>query len=178
MSNKPPCKKRFLAKTIHDLGEFTRHYGLTPPEGCDDSLKVLEQKPWGWFAQTLHAVSDDIYGHSIGAGLRPMDRLWGTAMSVAYEPACVSRLVFINVPPRRSPERSMDCVGLLLAIDRERTSQRLYQEDGGPVGWDSRYHLQRLDGSVITWGNCTPRNIISHRIAEMNRKVHHTVYGA
>lgn len=173
----PPCKKRFLARTIHDLGEITRHFGLAPPEGCDLSLKALEQKSWGWFAQALHPVGDALWAHSLHVRDRAMDRRWGIVLDIAYKPAPVGSLVFINVPPRRDEERSLDCVGLLVATDRERHSTRLYEADGGPAVWGERHHLQRLDGTMQTWGNCTPHALVTHRTVEMCRKIRREVYG-
>lgn len=168
----PPCKKRFLAKSIQDLGEFTRHYGLTPPEGHDLSLKALERKSWAWFARSLHDVSGEIYSASIDAYLRPMDRQWGSAMAIAYEPARVGGLVFIwDAHPCGNLERYLDAVGVLVEIDREKNPNRLYEDDGGPARCSQRYHLQKLDGSTVSWGNCAPRNVISHRITEMNRQI-------
>ncbi|UTC29018.1 hypothetical protein MARCHEWKA_05060 [Brevundimonas phage vB_BpoS-Marchewka] len=178
MNNKPPCKKGFLAKTVQDLGRLTQHFDLAPPEGHDLSLKALEQQAWDWFAQVLHPVGLALHDLSLTSRQQPMDRRWGIALNIAYAPATIGSLVVINVPPSRAPEGSRDCVGLLLAADRERTSTRLYAEDGGPVGWGARYHLQRLDGSVQTWGNCTPRALITHRTIEMCRTLHRDVYGA
>lgn len=178
MSVKPPCKKRFLARTIQDLGEFCRAYGLPAPEGAGDSLKSLEQRPLPWFAQVLHATGRTIHSRGLQSRSEPYRASpWSSAMMVVHEPSYVGQMVFINVPPARAPGGAMDCVGLLVAIDRERTSQRLYEGDGGPMRWSPRLHLQRLDGDVITWGNCTAHPLITHRTLSMSQKVFADVYG-
>lgn len=174
---KPPCKKRFLAKSIHDLAEVAAHFGAPLPDGHDVALKALEQRPWSWFAKALYDASGPLYTESIRCQMRPMDRQWGTAIHIAYEPARIGALVYIgDARPGSSLERYLDSVGVLVEIDREKNPARLYEADGGPAYCSPRYHLHTLDGRLITWGNCTPRNIVSHRVAQMTRDIYKSIF--
>lgn len=174
---KPPCKKRFLARTIHDLAEVAAHFGVALPDGHDVALKTLEQRPWSWFAKALYDASGPLYSKSIACQMSPMDRRWGAAMHVAYGTANIGALIYIgDARPGGSLERYLDSVGVLVEIDREKHPKRLYEADGGPAFCSPRYHLQTLDGRVITWGNCTPRNIVSHRVVQMSRNIFESIY--
>lgn len=167
-------RKSFLTDTLIKGAEVMRELNWPVPGGLPSTRRQAYGKDWDWFAYRLWMLGNSFHRMSytlkMGYRVGDADCQWGKKWWQLQDKINGGKRgraplgSIIVILDADMGKRFTQGVGQLVMVDRDADrvidydnprGVGLYDVDGGPKDFNSRYHLRLLDGSVISWSNCS-----------------------